>query len=127
MGYKRKYTIQALLLGACVVLIAVYALLDPSRTMFPRCPFLSLTGLECPGCGSQRAVHSLLHGDIAAAFGFNALLVLMLPYLAVCIYLEFLGGKRRFPRLRRILMGKEACFVLLGLFAGFFVLRNFVL
>ena len=44
-----------------------------------------LTGLKCPGCGSQRAVHALLHADLASAFAHNALLVLSLPYLALLI------------------------------------------
>lgn len=121
---KYKYGWQALGLGACLVLLALYAVFDPATTPFPQCVFHQLTGLDCPGCGSQRAVHSLLHGDVTAAFGYNALLVVMLPYLAVCIWLEFLGGKRRFPRLRRTLMGATACYVLLAVFLLFFVLRN---
>ena len=123
---KRKFTIQALVIGACVVLLAVYGLFDPARRFFPRCPFHMLTGLDCPGCGSQRAVHSLLHGDVSTAFGYNQLLVVMLPYLAVCIWLEYFGGKHRFPWLRRVLLGKEACIVLLAVFILFFVGRNFL-
>jgi len=55
---------------------------DPSRSPFyPACSFHRLTGLLCPGCGSLRAWHQLLHGRLAAAFHFNALLVLSLPWL----------------------------------------------
>ncbi len=53
-----------------------------------------LTGFECPGCGSQRAIHSLLHLDIAAAFRFNALLVLSLPLVALLIYAEINREKK---------------------------------
>ena len=56
---------------------------DPSRSPFyPTCQFHRLTGLQCPGCGSLRALHQLLHGRLAAAFHFNALLVVALPALA---------------------------------------------
>ena len=56
---------------------------DPSRSPFyPTCQFHRLTGLQCPGCGSLRALHQLLHGRLAAAFHFNALLVVALPPLA---------------------------------------------
>ncbi|MGL5683791.1 MAG: DUF2752 domain-containing protein [Marinifilaceae bacterium] len=48
---------------------------------FPPCPFYKLTGLQCPGCGSQRAIHSLLNGNITQAFGYNPLMVLSIPYL----------------------------------------------
>lgn len=56
---------------------------DPSRSPFyPTCQFHRLTGLQCPGCGSLRAMHQLLHGRLAAAFHLNALLVVSLPALA---------------------------------------------
>jgi len=37
--------------------------------------------MYCPGCGSQRAVSALLHGDIRGAFGYNALAMLASPFL----------------------------------------------
>ncbi len=128
MNLKSPNTPRALITGACIVLalalIAAYALLDPSKSLFPRCLFFMLTGLECPGCGSQRAVHSLLHGDLQAAFGFNPLMVMLIPYVVACAWLEFLGGKERFPRVRRALMGMEACYALLALIGVFFIVRN---
>lgn len=50
---------------------------------FLPCPFHWLTGLFCPGCGSQRAIHDLLHGRLLAGFGHNALLVMALPLLGL--------------------------------------------
>lgn len=50
---------------------------------FPPCPFRSLTGWYCPGCGSTRALHHLLHGKIGAAFGYNPLMVASVPFLLV--------------------------------------------
>jgi hypothetical protein len=40
-----------------------------------------MTGLQCPGCGSLRAIHQLLHGHFAAAFRLNALLMVSLPFV----------------------------------------------
>ncbi len=37
------------------------------------------TGLSCPGCGSTRMLHSLLHGDVLAAARYNVLALLMAP------------------------------------------------
>ena len=72
----------------------LYACYDPgSSVYFPKCPFYFLTGLKCPGCGSQRAVHSLLHLDIAQAFSYNALLVLSLPILLLLGYAELARKK----------------------------------
>ena len=40
-------------------------------------------GIPCPGCGTQRALHSMLHLDFAQALKFNALAVFLIPVLAV--------------------------------------------
>ena len=61
----------------------VLFLCDPVRVpIYPQCLFNQVTGLDCPGCGSLRAMHALLHGNIAAALHFNAFLVLSLPLFA---------------------------------------------
>jgi hypothetical protein len=55
---------------------------DPVRVpIYPQCVLHRLTGLDCPGCGGLRAAHALLHGDIAAAWHFNAFLILSLVLL----------------------------------------------
>ncbi len=39
------------------ILAILYRTHNPSGNIyFPKCPFRELTGLKCPGCGSQRAV-----------------------------------------------------------------------
>src|SRR5258708_14695303 len=66
------------LAGGSVVLF----LFNPSEWGFyPFCFFHRVTGLLCPGCGSLRAMHQLLHGQLAEAFHFNALFVLSLPLI----------------------------------------------
>jgi hypothetical protein len=73
-----------LLFGA--IAAAVFAF-DPERVhVFPVCPFHQMTGLWCPGCGTTRALHQLLHGNLAAAFRFNLLSMTLMPvagYLVV--------------------------------------------
>ncbi|MFC9326270.1 DUF2752 domain-containing protein [Kitasatospora sp. NPDC057015] len=49
----------------------------------PFCPWRRLTGLQCPGCGGTRMAYDLLHGDLAAAWHDNALLLLALPLVAL--------------------------------------------
>lgn len=65
--------------GSCVLLYSVDPAADDSP--YPLCPFRALTGLPCPGCGTLRATNRLLHADVGAALGYNALFVLMLPVL----------------------------------------------
>jgi len=65
-------------LGACAVLLFA----DPADdARYPTCPFLAVTGRWCPGCGSLRGLRALLRGDVAAAAGFNILLLVAVPYL----------------------------------------------
>jgi hypothetical protein len=55
---------------------------EPGKSgFFPLCPFRALTGLTCPGCGTTRCLHQLLHGNIIAAFKFNPLFFVALPFL----------------------------------------------
>ncbi len=79
---------------------------------FPRCPFLLLTGYKCPGCGTLRGIHSLLHFKIGEAFGYNPLMVLSLPFLLALSV---------FPKLsRNPLVSKIVLIVILC----YWVLRN---
>ncbi len=77
--YKRTLKVVGigLLLG---ILIYIYFLFNPSQhSFFLSCPFKSLTGYHCAGCGSQRAIHQLLHGEWMYAFRLNPFMVLSLP------------------------------------------------
>lgn len=79
---------RAALAGAILLPLGIAALflLDPVRTpFFPRCPLFALTGLQCPGCGTARALHAALHGRFAEALRFNAALPATLALLAYCI------------------------------------------
>jgi hypothetical protein len=79
-----------LLVGAGGLLACgyVYAA-DPSQPggFYPPCPTKVFTGLDCPFCGGLRATHSLLHGDVAAAIDYNALVVLVVLPLTVALFI----------------------------------------
>ena len=76
---------RSTVVGIWLLLIAgsVYLyIFEPGRTgFFPLCPFRFLTGLQCPGCGTTRALHQLVHGHFAAAFMLNPLLLIATPFL----------------------------------------------
>jgi hypothetical protein len=55
---------------------------EPGKSgYFPSCVFRAITGFTCPGCGSTRALHEILHGDFVTAFTLNPLLLLAMPFL----------------------------------------------
>jgi hypothetical protein len=78
-----KRPFQAALIWATLAAGATYLyIFEPGKSgFFPACPFRTLTGFTCPGCGSTRGLHCLLHGDLVAAFEFNPLVMLSLPFL----------------------------------------------
>ena len=119
----RRPLIILLVAALLLVLGLVYYALDPSSsTLFPRCTFLSLTGYKCPGCGSQRAVHALLHGDLVAAFRYNALLLIAIPWIALCLFAE--SRRTRNPRLYARLNASLLIWLFLAMVLIWWLLRN---
>ena len=78
--YRRSSVIaiwSLILAGAAYLFV-----FEPGKTgIFPSCLFRFLTGYQCPGCGSTRALHQLLHGHVVAAFELNPFFLLAIPFL----------------------------------------------
>ena len=110
-----------------IVAIALIALLyfavDPAMAAWmPKCPMKVLTGFDCPGCGSQRMLHALLHADFVGAWHANPFLLLMIPYIALVIVASALP--HRFPRLSRFVNSPAAILTFLLLAIAWTILRN---
>jgi len=70
--------------ATCISAAVVLYRFDPATARFyPHCVFHDLTGLQCPGCGTTRALHHLLHGDVAGALRLNAMLFVVLPFAVI--------------------------------------------
>src|SRR5262245_59462168 len=58
--------VPAVAVGGLALTSCIYvAIVDPntqSSSFYPACTFKQLTGLDCPGCGLTRAMHSLMTG-----------------------------------------------------------------
>ena len=76
-----RYLVLAAVLAGVAALVLL-RLFDPATSgLFPPCPVRYLTGWYCPGCGSLRAIHQLLEGNLRAAWAMNPLAVSLLPFL----------------------------------------------
>jgi hypothetical protein len=121
---NRKHILFSIFL---IVVITIYSIFDPATiSLFPKCPVYIFTGLKCPGCGSQRALHNLLNLNIAKAFTENQLMIISIPYLLLGVFFEFLNNPT--PKQlywRRILFGQKAIYVLLVSIILFTIIRNF--
>jgi len=65
------------------VAVLLYFFNPVTSGFFPKCPSHLLTGLHCPGCGTTRCIHSLVHGEFILALRYNFLTVLALPLLVL--------------------------------------------
>lgn len=88
-----------LMAGAAAALALLYAAVPGQSGLFPPCPLHALTGLYCPGCGTTRALHELVHGHVGAALRLNVLMMAALPFLlyAAVSYLSYAFRGRRLP------------------------------
>jgi len=113
----------AAVLAATAAAVGVVAVVDPNEPgHYPACPFLSLTGWYCPGCGSLRAVHALAHADVGEAVARNPLAVACLPLLLAVFVL---WTRRRLSGRPRTWAAPAAWInALLALVIVFWVLRN---
>ncbi len=63
---------------------------DPSQesNLFLPCPSKLFLGLNCPGCGSQRALHHLFNLNFTRAIHYNPLIVIGFPFLVYLVYVQ---------------------------------------
>lgn len=120
--YRRSTVIGIwLLLVAGATYLFLY---EPGRSgFFPLCPFRFLTGLTCPGCGSTRALHQLLHGHFEAAFTLNPLLLLALPFL-VYAFLRYSAFSMRGRTPQPNALPAPYLYAIFFLIVGFWIFRN---
>lgn len=105
-----------------MLLGVVYYVYDPSQyELFPKCPVMMMTGYPCAGCGSQRAIHALLHLDMVEAARYNFAVIVFLPIIAVLEFASFM--RSRMPKLYLMTHGTYVCYVLLGIILLWWVLR----
>ena len=104
--------------------VAVLYTFDPRNPgTYPICPFLGLTGFHCPGCGTLRALHQLLHGNIIDALGYNPFTVLSLPFIAYSLADGAMRGFR-VKGLPRFFVPHQYIWALFVGIVAFWLLRN---
>jgi branched-chain amino acid aminotransferase len=98
--------------------VRIFRMDENARRMQSSAGFL---GIPCPGCCSQRAIHSLLNLDLKMAFKYNALVVLILPALATLITSSLF--RDRFPLFYRITHHRYVAISFLILIISWLILR----
>ena len=111
---------------ALTLLVVIYKFFNPVENgYFPKCPFRTLTGFKCPGCGSQRAIHHLLNFNLTGAVHENVLLVISIPYLVTGFIFDMIKNPGpSVVKWRKRLFGTKAIFIVLTVIILFWVCRN---
>ncbi len=117
---KLKY-LGLLFVGMTIAILYFY--FNPNTAFFPRCPLYTTTGIYCPGCGSQRAFHDLLHLDFKGVIGHNLLFLFGFTILIYHLIIYVLNTFYK-KRIKNILYYKKAPIFILVLVIIFWILRN---
>jgi len=125
MHYLKGRKLQLILIpGLLIIGAVVFYFLDPSRlVLFPKCPFYAFTGYYCPGCGSQRAIHSFLHFRWSEVVNHNLLVFPAALFIIYQVSRSALNNIFGFP-LPDFLYRKYTPWIISGIILIFWALRN---
>ena len=113
MCNKRRVLLICGLLAAILCACLLFLFNPETTSCYPRCPFYALTGLQCPGCGTLRGLHALMHLQLADAWHFNPAMIVSIP-----VIVSFL----LFPRAcKNVIVGK----MILVATLVWWIVRNF--
>lgn len=126
LSVKQKRYIYAAITIVVVAAIAIYSYFVDTRgaALAPKCPVFLTTGYKCPGCGTQRALHELVHGNFVDFALYNPILVIAIPYIFILVYLQYLGGADRFPKANKIFAGSPAALAWFIIIIAYWIIRN---
>lgn len=111
---KKYDTIKLIIIFIMALILAI--VLQKFNIGIP-CIFHQVTGLYCPGCGTTRAITSLIRLQPYQAFRYNILIVSLLPI--TCIYLLYRYVLKERQKIPNIIW-----YFLLVLVISFGILRN---
>lgn len=114
-----------IVVGLLVALVvALYLFVDPAITWWmPKCLFHTITGYECPGCGNQRVLHSLLEGNLHNALRYNPFTFVVMPYIILVGYTTFCHTPRA-EKWRKWTHNRYIILLFVVLTVAWWILRN---
>ena len=126
MSEKRRKSASAIIVSSAALLtISLYFFIYPLyQQYFPKCIFHNLTGLYCPLCGTQRAISSLLHGNILLATKDNLLVIAALTLFVFLSAAFFFKPRNRKNINYRIIYSSTFLRAVLFVLVVFTIVRN---
>ncbi len=124
MRVEQRRRLIALLVALLLppLIVVLYSVKPVETSIYPPCLFFSLSGLHCPGCGTTRCLHALLHGRVLQAIAYNAVILALLPffiYWGAGVWCAAIRGRK--SKLRPTTWSISLVFFIL---LAFWILRN---
>ena len=120
---KKRWKFALITFTIIASAIVLYCYNPATTSLYPSSPFRALTGLYCPGCGTLRGLHQLLHGHLITAFGLNPLMVISLPFL-ICSYINYGFEAIKGKPLLKIFIPPQWIWFLLQAIIAYWIVRN---
>lgn len=121
MIIKNKENLKKVILAFSVVTLAFILKVVVYNDIF-ECPFHSLTGLYCPGCGGIRCIGYLVNGNIYAAMKCN--LLVTFSFIIFPLVLLYFAGNLKNSMSYSSLLKYKPMILLLVVILIFSVIRN---
>lgn len=124
--FMRKLIVVSFSIIFPIIIITLYYFYNEANSAWSmQCTFHQVTGLQCPGCGGQRALHHLLHGNLITSLRYNALFVIFIPFfIYLYIILIKVYGLKKQIYIDNFLFSRRFGWSVLVVAISFFILRN---
>ena len=119
-----KKILSIISIGLFFVVVRYFYINNPAKndTPFAICMTKRIANIDCPGCGGQRALHQLLHGNFVEAGKLNIFIYFFAPLLA---YIFFSFALKPFNiNCPDIDISSTGLFITLVIFIVFTLFRN---
>ena len=123
--YKRIFLFVFILITS-FLLVLTYSYINNKYNIGFSCALNEVFGIYCPGCGTTRALMSLLRLDIYQAFRYNAFSIIILPAVGILyiIFIYELVFNKTVDILKKVPI--KVWIILGSLFFIYGVIRNFI-
>lgn len=119
----RGTLLAILMLGLIAGLYSIAITPPTPDSWYPKCHFYQFTGLHCPGCGTGRAAHFALNGQLLTAARLNIFAVIALPIIAILTIRRTLAEAFG-HKVRRRVIPAWSIWLLFAAIMLFWILRN---
>lgn len=104
--------------------VVLYNLNPVEYRFMPKCIFKMITGYSCPGCGIQRAIYALMHGEVVKAIQYNYYLLYSGPYALSFLLVWLMPEEKICKKIKGIIENKYVVDFYVITFVIWLVIRN---